>query len=399
MSGSAFASQEGVPGPIAEERPHSPAATRSNDLGFELLQKVAQDSTGNALVSPYSIASALLLTWNGAAGETRQAIGHLLGLHEDATIETTNENWAALESKLCAAPPGVELCLANSAWADTQAPIRREFLALLQETLRAEIVSLDLQDPASPGRINHWVSGQTHGKIPQLLAGPIPASTVLYLINAVYFRAQWKTAFDPGKTSEQPFYGSKAEPQTVPQMQLRARFNYVEDESVQVVRLPYATSEKPGSEPTRSYSMLLILPKQRDQLESWLANRDTAQLEKLTQRMAEREGTVALPRCSLEVETTLNDALRALGMGIAFEGAADFSNLSSSPVCISSVLHKVVLDLHEEGTEAAAATSVGIRTTSLGPKPFEFIADHPFYFAIEDGETGTILFHGVLRDP
>ncbi len=367
-----------------------PADSRfANEMGFAILRQLAERKDGQILISPHGLASALLLTWNGAAGATREAIGKTLELPPGVEFETVNSTWAALDQSLLKLNDNkVELAIANSLWAREGAELLPAFLQRGRDTFRAQVRNLDFGSSDASGVINGWVKDSTGGKISSIVPDAIPPDVILYIINALYFKGEWSEKFDKSQTEPRVFHAAAGRTEQVSMMNRFGDWSYVESEGLQAVRLPYGQGD---------IAMYAILPAE-GQVNSWVSGLDGETWEALVSSMDEAEGRVMLPRFRFEYSTTLRDVLSNLGMGIAFADQADFSTLTPEQVAISDVLHKTLIDVNEEGSEASAATSVDIALTSEdGPPPFEFIADRPFVFAIRDDRSGALLFVGVVR--
>ena len=249
-------------------------------------------------------------------------------------------------------------------------------------------------DPSTLTTINQWVNTNTNGKITKIL-DEINPDTVLFLINAIYFKGTWQTEFDPSHTRDGTFHlGTDGEKQ-VPMMTRTGDYPYYEnhEEKFQAISLPYGDGRM---------SMYIFLPYRESDLNTFLNGLDTENWEHWISQFNEQEVFLSMPKFKLEYEKMLNNPLQSLGMDIAFAPeAADFSRMADlealgQNLYIGEVLHKAVVEVNEEGTEAAAVTSVGIRATSAPPA---FIADRPFFFAIRDNETKTVLFMGTVVDP
>lgn len=364
-------------------------------FGFQLFSEVfGQDGDRNLMVSPYSVSSALSMLYNGAAGDTQQAMADTLEL-QGMDLQAVNQANQALAAELENADPAVQLAIANSLWARQGVPFFPEFLNQVQEFYGAEITNLDFSDPAAVDTINGWVSEQTQGKIPDIVDS-IDPDQAMFLINAIYFKGNWTIEFDPSATQEQPFYLPDGSTKPHPLMGRSGNFNYLETEQFQAVNLPYGNER---------LSMYVFLPKDGAADSDLAAFAETLTAENWETWMAQfsqQPGNIRLPRFKVEYDVTLNDALQALGMTPAFNaGQADFSNLSSEPTAIDRVRHKTFIEVNEEGTEAAAVTAITIRTTSvqIEPEPFQMTVDRPFFYAIRDNQTGTVLFMGTIVNP
>ncbi|MDX2034696.1 MAG: serpin family protein [Blastocatellia bacterium] len=372
--------------------PANKMAAAANEFGFDLFARLrAEGREKNLFFSPLSVATALTMAWNGAVGETSTAMRRALRIGA-ATHAEINQASAELSSGLRGADPKIELTIANSIWMRKGMNFREDFLARNRQFFGAEAASLDFADPRSLAQINGWVSASTKGKIPKIL-DRIGAQQVMFLINAIYFKGAWKNKFDPAQTRPQAFHLLRGEKQ-IPMMSQSGNFLYSRGEGYQAVTLPYGRG---------GVSLSLFLPADGKPLDSLLAGLTAQKWQQWQTGFRSTPGDVKLPRYKIEYENSLNNALKALGMEVAFAaGRADFSGIAEGrSLFISDVRHKAIVEVNEEGAEAAAATSVGISTTSMRPpqQRFQFVADRPFLMAIHDARSGAILFLGTVVDP
>jgi serine protease inhibitor len=370
----------------------SPQLTTANtQFGFKLLtQLLAQDSQRNIFVSPPSVAIALAMTYNGANGATQTAMATALQLN-GLTLADLNQANANLQAALSNPEPQVQLTIANSLWAKQGVTFKPDFLARTQAAYTAQITELDFTDPGAPNTINAWVKETTQGKIGKIIDRLNP-DNVMFLINAIYFNGKWATEFDKNLTTEQPFYLLDGTPKLHPLMMQSDRYPYYETEQFQAVSLPYGSGRM---------SLYIFLPKSTSSLAAFYQTLTAAQWQTWMGQFRKQQGTVRIPKFQLAYEVELKSALSALGMGIAFDAnQADFSNLSEMTTYIDQVKHKTFVEVNEAGTEAAAVTSVGVSVTSVMPDgPFQITVDRPFFFAIRDNQTETVLFMGSIVDP
>jgi serine protease inhibitor len=361
-------------------------------FAFKLFAELAQQSRGrNIFISPTSIALALSMTYNGARGETRRAISHALELGEMQPDDLNRAN-AGLSQSLQQLDPQVHLAIANSLWARAGLAFKPDFTRRNQEFYQAQIEQLDFADPRAPATINAWVKQNTNGKIERIV-DQINRDALLFLINAIYFKGAWARQFDQRLTKDAPFTLLDGRPKQLPLMSQSGKYRYYEGQGFQSASLPYGGGR---------LSMYVFLPDQRSSLEAFTQELNRKRWDEWMPRYRETEGRIALPRFKLEYETTLNDALQALGMAIAFSSRADFGDMCSSEphVCVDEVKHKTFVEVNEQGTEAAAVTSVGMMRASFSPqRTFSMIVDRPFFCAIRDNQTGTILFMGSIVEP
>jgi serine protease inhibitor len=262
-----------------------------------------------------------------------------------------------------------------------------------KEFYQAEVAELDFNQASAITTINGWVSKSTHGKIDKIVE-QISSDTLLFLINAIYFKGSWSEKFDAAKTRPEAFKLASGKQKQHPLMAQSGRYSYFENDAFQAVALPYGN---------KRLNMYIFLPKADSTLASFHQVLNARNWADWMARFTQMKGDIRLPKFKVEYETTLKGALSAIGMGAAFDERADFSAMLKPPATafISEVRHKAFAEVNEEGTEAAAVTSIEMRTTSLGPPPktFQMVVDHPFFFAIRDNQTGAVLFMGSIGEP
>jgi serine protease inhibitor len=362
-------------------------------FGFNLFSEIEKQSGGqNIFISPTSISLCLAMAYNGADAETKQAMARALEF-QGLSLDELNRAYGDLKSALENPDPKVQLQIANSLWARRGLTFKPDFIQRTKQFFSAEVTDLDFDDKSAPATINQWVSEKTKGKI-QKIVDQISPDSILFLINAIYFKGTWTKEFDKAKTREDDFTTGAGAQKRLPMMSASGNYRYYENGDFQAVSLPYGAGRT---------SMYIFLPKAAG-LAAFQKNLSTANWESWMKAFNEMEGDLSLPRFKIEYEITLNDALKALGMGVAFDGGrANFRGMieSAQNVYISQVKHKTFAEVNEEGTEAAAVTSTEMRTTSvMRPRQkFQMVVDHPFFCAIRDNTTGTVLFMGSINDP
>jgi serpin B len=372
-------------------------------FGFNLFREIVKDnSTENIFISPSSAAFALAMTYNGARGETKEAMAKTLGLEEMSTSEVNKGN-SILMSELESPDSMVELTIANSLWMKKGIRFNPEFIKTIRDFYDARATDLDFTDPGAPGIINTWVKKNTKEKIDKIIE-KIDPLTVLFLINAVYFKGTWTHEFDKKQTKEGMFTLLDGNQKKHPMMNQSGRYRYLENEDFQAVSLPYGEERM---------SMYIFLPDSERGLEGFYQNLNAENWEIWMSRFKKMKGNVRIPRFKMKYEVVLNDVLKSLGMEVAFSPVrADFWRMfidtkkdtkeeiliEDPRPYISIVKQKTFVEVNEEGTEAAAVTSVGITIDSYVPT-FSMIVDRPFFFVIRDNETGTVLFMGSIVKP
>jgi serpin B len=387
--------QSGVPhseSPVPQKSvlPDTKLIQANTKFGFKLFEEVLkQENNKNVFISPVSIAIALDMTYNGASGSTQQVMAKALEL-QGLSLQEINSSNAALKQLLENPDPQIQLSIANSLWANQAVKFQPDFIKTTQDLYQAKVTNLNFQDSNSVNTINNWVNESTRGRIDKIVE-KIEPDQVLFLLNAIYFKGRWTNEFDKQQTVQQPFYLPSGTQKQHPMMSQKGRYKYYESEQFQAVSLPYGKHSK--------LSFYVFLPKKNSSLKSFYQNLNADNWEKWMSQFSQQEGFIRLPRFKMTYDVTLNTALEALGMGEAFTNQADFSNMGKD-FAISEVKHKTFVEVNEEGTEAAATTSVGIVATSLPVnQPFRMIVDRPFFCAIRDNQTGSILFMGSILDP
>ncbi len=366
-----------------------------NRLAFKLLRQVAadtRDTLTNLFISPLSVAMALGMTYNGAAGTTEAAMRATLEL-EGMTLTEVNEAYRSLIDLLRGLDPRVRFQIANSIWYRHDLPVESMFLDVNRTAYDARVEALDFRSPAASQTINDWVKEQTNGLIPEIVETPLPDWALMYLINAIYFKGDWTQQFDKRLTAPRPFHLADGSTTNVAMMThgAEADVRQLWDPEVQVLELPYGG---------RAYTMTIVIPRDPAGIDALVAGLTATQWDGWIAALDSSESEVFLPKFTLTNDLLLNSTLAALGMAPAFDcdppETADFSRMTPDDVCITRVKHKTYVDVNEEGTEAAAVTAVEVGPTSA---PVPIVVDRPFLFAIRENLSGTILFLGVIRNP
>ena len=394
--GSSSTGPGGDPPPILTELPRSlsPSEIRivegANAFAFDLLREAtrALSPDSNAFLSPLSAAMALSMALNGANGETWTAMRAALRLDgmQEADID---QGYRALMALLRGLDSRTEMRVANSIWGHSTLPLEAAFTEAGRTFFEAEVATLDFGSPEALTAINGWVDRATSGRIPRLLEEVSPQE-VLFLINAIYFKGKWRTAFDIRDTRAAPFRGADGRERVAQLMALKDELRYDETEAYQAVDLLYGNG---------AFAMTVLLPKAGWTPAQLLAALDPESWSALASRFEERDVTLLLPRFRVEYGRKLKEDLAALGMGIAFDASADFyriADVAPDRLYITRVDQKTFVEVNEEGTEAAAATAVGVGRTSA-PVPVEMRVDRPFAFAIRERLSGAVLFLGVMN--
>lgn len=379
---------------LDNERAGELAVVKGNrDFATDLYGQL-RDKKGNLFFSPYSISTALAMTYVGARGQTAQEMAKTLHFtldrsHLPAAFATLAANIKTLGKK-----SGCELFLANALWGQQGYHFLPDFLNLIRKNYDAGLIAVDFVGHTEEARhtINSWVEKQTKEKIKDLLQpGILTPDTRLVLTNAIYFKSNWQSPFNKQATREEAFTIAQDQKIQVPMMHRSADFGYLDGGSFEAVDLPYAGNE---------LSMAIFLPKKGDGLAEFEKTWTAGKLAEWLSQLKSSRVDVALPKFQMTVACNLRQELSNMGMAGAFRRNADFSGMTGSrDLFLSEVVHKAQVDVQEEGTEAAAATGVVMERLSLNPSFRTFRADHPFVFVIRDRRLNSILFMGRVIDP
>ncbi len=388
---------------------HQAVADGNNQFALALYQKL-RGGDGNLFFSPYSVSTALAMTYAGARAETERQMGEAMWYPTSgevleklgiAGMPMTQEEFAGAFGAIIrdlnakGGKDAYELRVANALWGQQDFAFLDAFAKLVETEYGGRIRNVDFVGATEKARrtINAWVEEQTNGKIKDLISeGAVGQMTRLVLTNAIYFKGNWASQFKEDRTQDAPFTLLDASKVQVPMMNQKAKFRYAQIDELQVLQLPYVGDE---------LSMVILLPRALDgirQIEQGLTGENLA---KWLDNLREQEVFVSIPKFKMTSKFSLQTVLAQMGMAQAFTGAADFSGMTGRrDLFISAVIHQAYVDVNEEGTEAAAATGVVMRMTSIGPdRTPVFKADHPFIFMIRDNTSGSILFFGRVMNP
>ena len=359
--------------------------SQDNEFAFDLLKKtVISSGETNVFVSPLSVSIALGMAWNGANGTTRTEMETALKM-SGMLVGDINNYYKIMQTTLPSIDPTTKLSIANSMWYKTGFEVKPAFLKVNAESFNAYLKELDFTKVWAADTINNWCSKRTNTLIPVII-DQIPSNAVMYLINAVYFKGIWSKQFEKKNTSLQKFTNEAGNQGNVNMMYQKDTFRYAETETAQYLDMPYGNN---------AFSMTVILPVANKSPAEVLNSLTTDSWNSTLSQLSLREVMVYLPRLKVTNKFKLNDVLQNMGMKLAFSDLADFSNISDLPLQISEVIHKTYVTVDEEGTEAAAVTSIGIIATAMPVIPV-FRVDKPFLFVIREKSTGVILFIGKM---
>lgn len=366
----------------------------NSKFALELYGKL-ENQQGNLFLSPYSISTALAMTSAGARGQTEKQMAEALcfapvqnGQFHKVFGEIVKQLNASGEKG------GYELVVANALWGQKGYNFLPEFLTLVRENYGGDLQQVDFAAQTEEARktINAWVESKTKDKIKELIKpGMLDSMTRLVLTNAIYFKGKWASPFKPERTQDSPFVLLDGQKVNVPMMNQTGKFGYTEANDIQILEMPYVNDD---------LSMVVLLPKRADGVKDLEREFVSDNLAGWLARIHKREVQVFFPRFKMTSEFGLGKVLSEMGMPDAFSGKADFSGMTGNKdIFISAVVHKAYVDVNEEGTEAAAATGVVMKLTSIREPLPVFRADHPFIFLIRDNQTGSILFLGRVANP
>ncbi|HVA88323.1 MAG TPA: serpin family protein [Chloroflexota bacterium] len=371
--------------------PAAALAAANLDFAFRLQGAVlGSGAPSNVLLSPLSVSIALAMVFNGAAGSTRQAMASTMSLGAMSTADLNRAN-ASLLAGLAKRAPTVRLEIADSLWQRPNLALLPAFVSAVGNAYGAAPARLDFADPRAPGVINAWVSKHTHGLIPKII-DRIPPEMVLFLVNALYFKGPWSAPFDPHRTTPGPFTLQSGAVVKMPMMTHTSSYAYTRQPGYEAIRLPYASGQ---------FSMYLFLPDPSSNLRAFLSGLTARSWASMITGLSSRRGTITMPKFNMNYTASLNSALSTLGMGIAFDARqANFSAMArGQQLFISDVRHATVMEVDEQGTKAAAVTSIGVGATAIEVDSFSMTVNRPFFCAIRDEATGTLLFLGTVADP
>ncbi|GAB3269410.1 serpin family protein [Larkinella harenae] len=364
-------------------------AQKTNDFSFDFLKRVneQQKKDENIFVSPLSLHMALGMLLNGADGQTADEMKKAMHLQGVSTADA-NQTYEFLMQGLPTADPKVTTKLANSIWYRNGFSVAPSYLDATKKTFNAQISGEDFSNPAPViNKINQWASDNTNAKIKKVIQ-EIKDDQVLFLLNALYFKGDWKYQFDPKNTADASFKLVSGSDKTVKMMHMNAGIRHAFRPTYGAFELPYGDG---------TYSMTVLLPNESSSAEAVINSLNATEWADLQQAMKESKVAIGLPKFALEYEANLNDALSKMGMPTAFTDAANFSKISTTQgLKVSFVKQNTFVAVDEKGTEAAAVTSIGVEVTSMPPS---LICDRPFVVLITEKGTGSVLFMGKIVNP
>jgi len=366
----------------------------SNSFGLDLFQDLVDSAKAseNIFISPLSVSLALTMTYNGAASQTAIDMQKTLG-YEGMSTSDINQSSKDLINSILNLDSKVVFEIANSIWYRNTFPIKSNFLSINKDYFNAEVQPADFNSQETVSLMNSWASNKTHDKINQIIT-QIDPMAVMYLMNAIYFKGNWKYRFETKNTTKEPFHLTDGNTFSTDFMVQQDTFRYLSNNLLTAVELPYGDG---------GFSMVIMLPQTGKTYKDLMQNLKAGNWSKWNNQMNSANIQIHLPKFKFKYEKLLNKNLTRLGMGIAFDDKrADFSGISNaSQLFISMVFHKSFVEVNEEGTEAAAVTIVGISYTSIGnPPSYKIInVNKPFLFAIKENTANSLLFVGLVQKP
>ncbi len=361
-------------------------ASRTDDFAFDFFKKLneGEKPEKNVFVSPLSLHMALGMLVNGANGKTAEEIQQTLKLN-GISLTDANATYQKLIEGLPKADPKVTLGLANSVWNRDSFQPETDFINILKQSFQAEASSFSGSD-ATP--LNNWASDKTNGKIKKVL-DKIEPQMVLFLMNALYFKGDWKTSFDTQKTSDYPFQLSTSQTKQVKMMQMKDKISFANREGYFAYELPYGNGQ---------YAMTVMVPTGNTDINSLISKLSPTEWSDLQKSLKEVNNLqIGLPRFTLEYEVYLNEVLKKMGMPTAFSDDADLTKINKAGnLKVGFVKQNTYVGVDEKGTEAAAVTTIGVELTSV---PQTYYADRPFVIVINEKSSNTVLFMGKIVNP
>ena len=371
-------------------------AEANNQFAFDLYARLAKDHPGNLFFSPYSICSALAMTYAGARGETADQMRKVL--HFSLPDERLHAAFGKLQNEINAGGSVegellYELTIANALWAQQGRTYNAAFGRLLQQYYAADLHLADMASAPDAVRadINQWVASKTAGKIIDIMPkGSLNASSRLVLVNATYFKSRWQTQFDVRETQKGMFHIASDTEVSCQLMTLRHRLSAMENSEMQLLDMPYFG---------QGLSMLVILPRTAEGFGAIESSLDSQHLKQWQSDLSTHDSLVYFPRFVLSSEQGLRGALESMGTGGMFSNAADFSGIADGGIIhLGQFAHKAFVSVEEKGTEASAVSGEELEMAISVP-PMAFRADHPFLFLIMDNHSGAIIYIGRLVNP
>lgn len=359
------------------------------DFFSNIFNEEASGKNRNFMVSPFSLSMALAMTWNGAEGQTKSAMQKTLkkGNYSDNQL---NSYYKKLKEAMLKTDPSIQLSIANSIWTNKFIGIKPDFTKVNKEYYQAEVKSVDFRKRATTKMINNWASDNTNGLIKHVI-DQTNRDDLIYLLNAIYFKGMWANRFDTNNTSPKTFTAENGTQKQVDMMQQTAKLKYTADKNLQLVELPYGN---------QSFTMLILLPQKGKKLCDVITTlQNNEYWGSLKSQLSGAEVDLLLPKFKTEYSKIVNDVLIKMGMSNFFSDKADFSGISDYPARLSLVKQDTYINVDEKGTEAAAVTLIGRKSSyNAEQEKVIFNANKPFIYIIQENSTGAILFMGAVKN-
>ena len=374
---------------------NTPIEMRNNKFAFDLFNAISPSHDENLVISPFSISTALAMTYAGAGGNTATQMARTL--YFDADHESFHRNFTQWMNIIIEKGEAKkQLQIANSLWPQEDYPFLDEFMSLIREYYGSAFYKVNYKGDREKIRqqINAWVEKHTNDLIKDLIQpGVLVDDTRLVLVNAIYFLSNWKIAFDENATHTSTFNINRERTVSVPFMYMKDDLMYVENDDFKALELDYEGSD---------FSMLVFLPAENKDIDGFIRDFNAATFAQTIEKLEKQEVQVYLPSFKVRSKFDLEKLLATMGMPDAFSNRADFSNMTPlNDLKIDKVIHEAFIDVHEEGTEAAASTAVVIirKSAMVDPPANIFRADRPFFYAIRENASNSILFMGKVLNP
>lgn len=361
-------------------------ASHANTFAFDFISRVDAAAEGDYIISPLSMQFLLGMILDGARGTTADEICNVLG-YGAGEVDAVNEYSLSMLQQLPKLDKKTKLSIANAIVVNKRYPLLADYKATVSEFYDAEVTNMDFSDVnGAVKKINKWCSDHTNGLVPKIL-DEVRESDLAYLMNAMYFKSQWKEKFPKGNTSKEAFTTEGGARISVDMMKNNEDFMYQENDDFSAVCLPYGNG---------AYSMTVILPEKGKTLSEVVQTLDGSSWNAFIRSMVRCNVDIWLPKFETKYHIKLNDILSAMGMPSSFDaGFADFKAMSDYALCLSFVQQDAIIKVDEEGSEAAVVSSAGMVPTSVGPGTrVVFHADRPFLYLITETTTGAVLFAG-----
>ena len=380
------------PNDIAAVIPQEIAST-NNAFAVDFYKQISQNNDKNHFFSPVSVYVAFSIVYEGARNNTATQIADVFGFDPDAL--TRHNSTAQLMASINRDDPHAALDMANALWVVKWIEPYESYLDTARQTYRADIERVDFPTQESIDKINQWASDNTNEKITEVIqAKDVGPNTIMVINNAIYFKGTWVSQFDPADTKKSDFWTNQTHNIKTDFMNQKGIFNYTHSDGVTVLQMPYEGDR---------LSMFVILPDDRDGIDALGELLSADIIEQWGDKLQESEVVVSMPKFKMKTHYDLGEPLSNMGITDVFKDEISdlwgIADTRPNIIFVSKAVQDAFVDVNEEGTEAAAVTTIILTMESAPPPPIRFTADHPFVFIIHDDESGTILFMGKVADP